>query len=114
MKHINYEDIIIIVFACLIGAALIYAYAGLIISAVNPANSNYPLTTVVVKINEDSDIVTVKDYNGNLWQFKGIEDWAIGDICSMIMSPSKTEKIYDDVILSTRYNGNFSNFPIDK
>lgn len=114
MKYINFEGIIIVILACLICAVLICACVGLIISAVNSANSNYPLTTIVVKINEDSDIVTVEDYNGNLWQFEGVEDWAIGDICSMIMSPSKTEKIYDDVILSTRYNGNFSNFPIDK
>lgn len=73
----------------------------------NPPAKQYALTTKVVELDEENDVVICKDFNGNLWEFYGCEDWAIGDIASLLMSDEGTEKIYDDTILSTRYNGYF-------
>ena len=64
----------------------------------------YALTTCVVEIDRDSDIVTCEDSNGNLWEFYGCEDWEIGDCASLLMDNQGTESIYDDSIEAARYN----------
>lgn len=63
----------------------------------------YPLTTTVTEI--ENDTVTVEDSNGNLWSFDSAEDWEINDTCALIMDDNSTKDIYDDVIISTRYQG---------
>ena len=71
----------------------------------------YPMTSVVVDVSEATDTVTVKDYNGNLWQFKGVEDWEIDDIATLLMNDNGTEEIKDDFISAPpRYNGRFENW----
>lgn len=71
----------------------------------------YPMTAVVVSVDNPADIVTIKDCNGNIWEFFGTEDWMIGDICTCIMYDNKTPlTIYDDEIYNTRYNGTFEEF----
>lgn len=64
----------------------------------------YALTTVVVNVDYDNDVVTVEDFNGFLWEFEGCEDWYEGDCCAMVMDDMGTDFIFDDEILSTRYN----------
>ena len=73
-----------------------------------PHPQKYPMTTVVVHVSRATDTVTVQDFNGNLWQFKGVEDWDIGDICSCIMNDNGTELIDDDKIVKVKYDGWFS------
>lgn len=68
-------------------------------------NNFYAQTTIVEEVHEANDLVTVRDFNGNLWQFKGIEDWEAGDICSIIFNSKGTENIEDDEIVSVRYSG---------
>ena len=70
----------------------------------------YPITTVVYNLDRENDLVTVKDANGNLWQFEGCEDWEINDICSMLMDDCGTTTIYDDEIVMVRYNGTTEGF----
>lgn len=65
----------------------------------------YPMTTVVTDVNYDTDEVTCTDFNGNDWVLTECEDWNEGDICSMIMCDNGTEIIYDDIIISERYDG---------
>ncbi len=65
----------------------------------------YPTTAKVVKVNRKKNVVTVKDYNGNKWKFRGCEDYMKGDVVSMLMDSNGTEKISDDVILQVRYSG---------
>lgn len=67
----------------------------------------YGLTTVVFSVSYSTDIVTVEDFNGNLWQFDGAEDWVEGDICTLIMNSKGTAEIKDDTIISVRYSGYF-------
>ena len=68
-------------------------------------NNLYPLTTYVVDVDINSDIVTVVDFNGFQWQFDGVEDWTINDICSMIMDNNGTPYIFDDKIVKTKNDG---------
>ena len=68
----------------------------------------YPLTTIVVATIPENDIVILEDFNENQWEFSGIEDWETGDICSCIMNKCGTETIYDDEIISIKYDGYFS------
>lgn len=65
----------------------------------------YSITTMVVEVDYESDIVTVVDFNRNYWQFAGCEDWIEGDICTCTMDANGTEIIYDDEIINTRYCG---------
>lgn len=65
----------------------------------------YAMTTVVYAVSDANDTVTVKDFNGNLWQFKGAEDWEINDICSCVMDNKGTTYIKDDEIIKVKYSG---------
>ena len=65
----------------------------------------YPRTMVVYEINHKLDVVMLKDSTGLIWAFNGVEDWKIGDICSCILNTNGTEIIYDDTIVTTKYNG---------
>lgn len=65
----------------------------------------YPMTAIIVHTSTYTDTVTVKDFNGNLWQFKGVEDYEVGDIVSLIMNDKGTEKIFDDEIIKAQYDG---------
>lgn len=64
----------------------------------------YPLSTIVTEINIKDDSITVEDSNGNLWDFYGIENWEVGDGCSLLMNNNGTENIEDDIIISTQYH----------
>ena len=68
-------------------------------------NKTYPLTAKVTKVNKKKNVVTVQDYNGNVWKFRGCEDYSKGDVVSMLMDSSGTKKITDDIILQVRYSG---------
>ena len=67
----------------------------------------YGLTTVVFDVSYATDTVTVEDFNGNLWQFDGVEDWVKGDICTLVMDSKGTAEIKDDTIISVHYSGYF-------
>lgn len=69
-------------------------------------NGMYAKSAVVVEVDYENDVVTVEDFNGNLWEFEGCEDWLTGDVCAMVMYDNDTpETIYDDIILDMRYDG---------
>lgn len=83
---------------------------GIVILLVLGTAWSYPMTAIVVDVSRGNDKVTIKDYNGNLWQYTGVEDYEVGDIVSCIMNSKGTEKIKDDVIIQMRYNGSFENW----
>ena len=70
----------------------------------------YALTTVVVELDQENDEVICADFNGNEWAFTEIGDWMIGDIAAMIMDNNNTDIIYDDEIVSVKYNGRINGF----
>ena len=65
----------------------------------------YAMTAVVVSLDYDNDVVEVEDFNGNVWAFDECEDWQVFDVCALVMDDNNTKSIYDDAILSVRYNG---------
>ncbi len=78
----------------------------LCVYALSPAHAEtYALTTVVVSLDYDADVVECMDFNGNVWAFDGVEDWSLFDVCSMTMDDMDTSIIYDDVIINCRYDG---------
>ena len=75
------------------------------ISEDEPIGTEYAKTTVVVEVDYTADEVHCVDFNGDEWVFTGCEDWMVGDYCSMVMNDMGTENIYDDEIVSCRYDG---------
>lgn len=77
----------------------------IISSMLNPPQKQqeiYPKTMLVSEIDTACDTVTAVDFNGNEWQFYGVEDWEIDDIVSCIMDTNGTTTIYDDKIVDVR------------
>ena len=62
----------------------------------------YPVAGVVTEVDRETDTVTFSTY-GNAFSFYGCEDWEVGDGIAAIMSDNGTEEIYDDEIISVRY-----------
>lgn len=66
----------------------------------------YSTSMAIVKLDYDTDTVTCMDFNGNLWEYTGIEDASIGDLEAVTMCDNATPNtIYDDIILDTRCSG---------
>lgn len=63
----------------------------------------YPKSGIVTEVNIPANTVTVTDANGNGWAFYGTEDYEVGDAVAMIMDSKGTETIYDDEIVTVRY-----------
>lgn len=84
---------------------LLCGLVGLALVGCGNKSNNYALTTVVTEINTETDEVTCVDFNGNDWIFKGVEDWTVGDYCSMVLNDKGTDVIYDDEIVSVSYSG---------
>lgn len=104
-NNIKLIIIIIVIFSPL--AILIFATGQKNNQNLPKEGNLYALTTKVVMIDYPTDVVWCEDYNGNIWEFYGCEDWAIDDIASLLMNDKGTELIYDDEIVGTRYNGSF-------
>ena len=98
MKNLNFA---------LIALAIVLLFALPIMTAAATSETQYALTTKVIALNYENDIVQCQDFNGNIWEFYGCEDWSVDDIASMVMNDKGTEIIYDDEIESVRYNGWF-------
>lgn len=81
--------------------------AGALIFSAVPASAleYYALAGKVIQIDYSTDEVFFMDGVGFIWSFFGIEDWSIGDIVACVMCDNNTEDIFDDIIISVRYNG---------
>lgn len=69
------------------------------------ANSQYAKSGIVTRVNRKTDTVTFADRSGNEWQFTGAEDWMVGDHIAVVMDDCGTEMIFDDRVVSVRYEG---------
>lgn len=87
----------------LIAAAVWFVAMGQPADAVERKPDYYALATVVTTIDRNTNVVTCKDYNGNLWEFYGVEDWQVGDNANLLMDTMDTERIYDDEICGATY-----------
>ena len=91
------------------GILVILGIIGVLANIPAPAAKEnlYSLTTKVIEVNYEKDIVICQDFNGTIWEFEGTEDWNCGDIAAFVMDDKGTPEIYDDEIISIRYNGWF-------
>lgn len=67
----------------------------LTLSAFNWIDSTYTRQATV--IDSTAGIVTVRDMNGNIWEYKGIA--VKGDTVTLIMNDNHTTTIKDDIIM---------------
>ena len=68
------------------------------------SNHVYGKLAVITDLDFNKDLVSVKDWNGQVWQFYGTEDWNIGDFVDLVFYDNSTENsIYDDIIIAAHY-----------
>lgn len=65
----------------------------------------YPTLFVVTEVDEVSDSMLMVDFNGQLWEWYGIEDTFPDDMIAAIMDDCGTDEVYDDEIAAIRYCG---------
>jgi len=63
----------------------------------------YPETAKVIKVDYETDTVTVETSTGFQFTFEGCEDWTEGDCASLIMEDNGTAKVFDDEIVMAQY-----------
>ena len=87
----------------------LFAIVAAAIIASEPAKNNseiYPSTGIVIDTDFTADMVTVETFSGLRYEFSDVEDWELGDICSMLMNDSGTpDSVLDDEIIQARYSG---------
>ena len=69
------------------------------------SNHFYSRVAYVEGFAPESDRVVFVDTLGHYWIMDGIEDWMAGDMASLIMYDSGTDKIFDDQIIRVTYQG---------
>ena len=69
------------------------------------SNHFYSRIAYVKGFAPESDRVVFVDTLGHYWIMDGIEDWMAGDMASLIMYDSGTDKIFDDQIVRATYQG---------
>lgn len=65
----------------------------------------YPTTFIVDTVDYETDIVTVIDSQGFVYEWNGCEDWIEGEIASAMMHNNFTKYIDDDRIVKLHYSG---------
>ena len=103
------KKIVLVISSLLIGSTMLCDNNNTKVKQKKQINDYYSMTIIVREIDNKNNTVTVENNDGELFQFIGIEDWQINDICSLMLDNNGTEKnIYDDIIIKTIYNGNIN------
>lgn len=78
----------------------------LIIIIICIANNFHSRVAIITEIDKGNNFITVTCGNGNTFSFYDAdEDWACGDLCSLIIYDNGTEDVYDDKVVCSRYGG---------
>ena len=97
--------------ALIMGAFFVGKSTGYTKAEENTKASLYPRSTVVTFVDTITDIVMCEDTVGEVWEFYGCNDWAEGDICTLLMeNTGKADSIYDDTIIRTVHNGTVDDY----
>ena len=71
--------------------------------------AEYKRMATVYSLEYSDNAVIVVDSDGELWEFYGVEDWAVWDRCQLTMQDNGTPgNVYDDIITSAIYTGALS------
>ncbi len=68
-------------------------------------NNYYPQTFIVDDLDYENDLIILVDFNGNVFEYEGIEDYEPGDVAAAIMYNNGTTFINDDQIIDLKYCG---------
>ena len=61
---------------------------------------------IIVEVDEEDDRAIVEDPCGIFWEFRGVEDFMVGDLVIMELYDAGTpESIFDDEIINITYSG---------
>ena len=102
-KNVNSFAVAIVIVCGLLCSALIWFKY---LDSVKPeAHEIYPTSAIVTDVSNDK--ITITDFEGRTWIFYAdSEDWAVNDICAVIMDDNGTpETVYDDLVIQARYCG---------
>lgn len=73
--------------------------------ALNRAYTSTMIVTNITDLEDDTQVIELEDYNGNVWEYEtDSTDLFINDTVSVILDDMGTDIIYDDEIVSIRYN----------
>ncbi|MCQ2770956.1 MAG: hypothetical protein MJ236_04070, partial [Clostridia bacterium] len=95
LQNIKYGIIILLMF---IGVGIVGNYELDANAKENSKVQAYAKHCIVTKLDHVNDVVVCEDVNGFEWEFKGIEDYDLGDIVALVMDNNGTEIICDDEI----------------
>ena len=90
---------------CIILVLVIVAVAVTMTGCRRNETKIYPLSGIIVGINDELDLVTFSTSNGNKFSFYGVEDYEEGDRVACIMNDNGTDLIYDDIVILANYQG---------
>jgi len=66
----------------------------------------YPNTAIVTSVNYETDIFTVATSTNISYTLKGVEDWEVGDLASLLMYDIGGDgDITNDLVIELRYTG---------
>lgn len=66
----------------------------------------YPNTAIVTSVNYETDIFTVATSTNISYTLKGVEDWQVGDLASLLMYDLGNDgDITNDLVIELKYSG---------
>lgn len=68
-------------------------------------NRLYGGTAVVIDTNKTTNLLTLQDIAGNIYQVKNCKDFAVNDIVTCIFDSRDTARVDDDNIINITYSG---------
>lgn len=80
-------------------------FLGALITILSLISSGYIYPDAMTVTEVKDDIVTVETTTGNIFAFRGAEDYEVGDMVATIMCSYGTDNVTDDSILCVRYAG---------
>ncbi len=76
------------------------------ILAGNVDRNVYPNTAIITSVNYETDIFTVATSTNISYTLKGVEDWEVGDLASLLMYDIGSDgDITNDLVIELKYSG---------
>lgn len=100
MKNVLIVVLVAVLCVCAFASWVVETVATGILRA---TGAEYAKAAIVTNIDRVADVVTFEDCTGNLWDWEGAEDWDVGDGAALLMNSRGTKNIYDDEIISAKY-----------
>ena len=80
-------------------------WLGALVTVLSLIASGYIYHDAMTVTEIKDDVVTVETTTGNIFAFRGAEDYEVGNMVATIMCSNGTDDVTDDSILCVRYAG---------